>query len=429
MIPVIFLTLVIHQIYCYFRRQSFDIFDKYLYVDIVIMIMFVLGPVASPEIRIYWEINWKYSLVTYLGILSLYSGLHLPTRTGSPKEYTWKTGRFTKYYFALSILLFVFFTLLATYDNFQFSGRGFWEYFLGERLTDYAELINIEQKNIFNYEVIELSRPIVILSLCFAILQHKKIISLAIYLILVFSILLTFRTRLMVVIILVLPIVIYNYYIKKLTVLKTALFTMFLLCTFIMMTVWRGAGIKALDESAFLPKEMFNSIISNLNPVIGYQKLWSFYEDDLIKHEYGAGYLYLLETIVPRKIWPEKPLVSFEARWTDLLFGSHYAEDLNVQGVWTFTVWGEGLVQFGPIGVLINCFIYGLVMNILFQFFAKYKFFLVLSFYYAVICAVYLRSSMTALVWTIAFTMFPVIVLFRSGEIEVIDGGQKFGLN
>lgn len=69
-------------------------------------------------------------------------------------------------------------------------------------------------------------------------------------------------------------------------------------------------------------------------------------ENRYLNFELGLQYLYSLISFVPRFIWPDKPVVSFNDRITQRLYGE-LGEDTWVH---TFTIWGEGYLQFGWFG-------------------------------------------------------------------------------
>ncbi|MEM2058672.1 MAG: hypothetical protein QXO76_10540, partial [Thermoproteota archaeon] len=116
--------------------------------------------------------------------------------------------------------------------------------------------------------------------------------------------------------------------------------------------------------------------------------------------------------MVPRALWPDKPLVSHEARWTTYFFGQHFATGTEESGVWTFTVWGEGLTQFGIPGVFLNLFLYGYIVNWASNRFGKTPQFSIVWFYYSIFAATYLRSSFSSLAWDF-ITLLPMIYVYK----------------
>jgi hypothetical protein len=67
-------------------------------------------------------------------------------------------------------------------------------------------------------------------------------------------------------------------------------------------------------------------------------------------YENGMQFIYNLITFVPRFIWEDKPLTSFSYRLSEQIFG-----EIDVGKAWihTFTVLGEGFLQFGGPGMLL----------------------------------------------------------------------------
>jgi hypothetical protein len=98
--------------------------------------------------------------------------------------------------------------------------------------------------------------------------------------------------------------------------------------------------------------------------VRGYELLWQRYRSGNLPIEHVYAFVTVPITAVPRLVWPSKPVLAYENRWTYNLFGeiSSTSAEEGV-GVWTFTVWGEGLTQFGLIGIPLVLFAYGLFVG------------------------------------------------------------------
>jgi uncharacterized membrane protein len=87
-------------------------------------------------------------------------------------------------------------------------------------------------------------------------------------------------------------------------------------------------------------------------------------------------------------------------------------------GVWTFTPWGEGLVQFGLPGIAFNLFLFGCILGIGRQWAEANPDLSMLWLYYGTMGATFLRSSVSALAWTIglAFVSAAVAYSFRNAR-------------
>lgn len=72
-------------------------------------------------------------------------------------------------------------------------------------------------------------------------------------------------------------------------------------------------------------------------------------ESGSLKYEYGLQFFYNFVSWIPRQLWESKPLTSFSFRVSEMLYG-----DVGVTTwVRTFTVPGEGYLQFGLIGMVL----------------------------------------------------------------------------
>ena len=83
------------------------------------------------------------------------------------------------------------------------------------------------------------------------------------------------------------------------------------------------------------------------------QNLIDLLNEGALKLEYGLQYLYNLIIFIPRFLWQDKPLVSFSYRISEEIYGE-MGENAWVH---TYTPWGEGYMQFGFIGTVINTLI------------------------------------------------------------------------
>ena len=82
--------------------------------------------------------------------------------------------------------------------------------------------------------------------------------------------------------------------------------------------------------------------------------------------EYGKGwYYYSLISLIPRRLWPAKPITATSVRATMILHGQ-ITED---EGVRTYTIFGDGYWQFGYLGAAVApalfLYMYYLVITLL----------------------------------------------------------------
>ena len=89
-----------------------------------------------------------------------------------------------------------------------------------------------------------------------------------------------------------------------------------------------------------------------------YNFIYKIYEEkqkNNISYEFGlAWFYYPILNFIPRTFWTHKPMTSSSPRYTELL----YYKLGSGEPVVTFTILGEGYMQFGPFGVFLAPFIF-----------------------------------------------------------------------
>lgn len=106
------------------------------------------------------------------------------------------------------------------------------------------------------------------------------------------------------------------------------------------------AGLK-VDYSKILDFNLMKSVTVDLNYYYFFYDLYTAVKTQMINIEYGASwYYYQMLTFVPRAIWENKPVTAFSPRLTEQI----YWELGTGSPVVTFTIFGEGFLQFGILG-------------------------------------------------------------------------------
>jgi oligosaccharide repeat unit polymerase len=420
-----------HQLALALKRRRVDPFDVKMLIDIVLLVMWVYAPLVNDFFRFTLENDLGFALTTFLGIVFLYVGLHMPTLIRKRRLILpWQSSASirTRRWLWLALFLFIVATLSLTWQQIQYIGST-QAYFVEGRLSTYAYILNEANRGSIFDGIISLTRPILLLWLGILLEEKRWKEALILYLVLLVGIVMIAMTRLQVIITLLLP-VFYLYYsrfrnrgspFRVLVVLGlTVVSFMILFYLLYILNIWRTEGIKGLYGTNVTFWSVSHALAVNFNPIRGYYMLWE--NRDGLPHEYGLTYLYVLLTIVPRALWMDKPLVSHEARWTTYLFGQHFAISSDESwGVWTFTAWGEGLTQFGIVGVFLNLFLYGYIVSWMEKKFAKNRYFSLVWFYYSVIAAIYLRSSFSALAWTF-LTLLPMFYVYSRSFVACKNG-------
>lgn len=128
---------------------------------------------------------------------------------------------------------------------------------------------------------------------------------------------------------------------------------------------------------------------------------------DRTDYEYGYTFLMYLITPIPRRLWIEKPNVSFSSRMTENLYGR------IGDGNWirTFTMWGEGYSQFGYVGILIFTILFLTMVRFSLRILSNYRGFEFLVLKYIVQIPLLLRADFFATYSRILF-LFTALFFF-----------------
>lgn len=383
-------------------------------MDLVLFTMWVYAPLVSPPLRARLDTDLIFTFMTFFGIVFLYIGLHLPLWKKAPPfpQLQYAAPFLSQRWFKLAFLVFCLATLLLVYEAMRVSGVGIIGLLTGDRLSAVAARLNGSNEGSIPYRLMAMTQPILLVWLAINLGLRRWRQAAVLYTVLLISIVLIATTRLPVILTLLSPLV---YFARKhgrslslpvsLGAAATFLILMYAL------NIVRGQGLDKLLSDGFSVPQVLGSVAANFAPMRGYEILWQLDEQHALQYEYGLTYLYVPLTAIPRTLWPTKPLTSIEARWTTSIFGQHFAFSDEGVGVWTFTAWGEGLVQFGIPGVLVNLFLYGVLVALVESKFGTNQVYSLVWFYYSVMAAIYLRSSLSALAWTTLETFLPLMVV------------------
>jgi oligosaccharide repeat unit polymerase len=413
MILVFACVIIGHQLVLLLLNRRFDPFDVRVLIDVVLLTMWVYAPLAGNIIHLRLEDDLGFGLTTLLGILALYIGLHLPgwRRTQSPQWLSCASVSRMRW-LRLASFVFVLAALLAARQKID-SGGGLWAYLTGERISAYRVFLNEENEGSTVARIISFTQPVVLVWLALTVEKRRWRLAVFLYLIFLAETVLVSVGRLPIIITLLIPI--FYYYRRgkmfgRVPVLIGV--SVIVIALLFVLNIWRTRGMDSLMSADVSLSSIVDSVGANFSPLTGYEKLWQLDAFGSLPYEYGLSYVYVPLTAIPRALWESKPLVSFEPRWTTYFFGQHFATSSEGTGVWTFTAWGEGLAQFGVVGVFLNLFLFGSLVAWAESWFGKDSRFSFVWFYYSVLAATYLRSSVSALAWTSLATFAPLLLIW-----------------
>jgi len=143
---------------------------------------------------------------------------------------------------------------------------------------------------------------------------------------------------------------------------------------------------------------------------------------DLIDNKYEKEYLskihYLLLGFVPRKIYKNKPIVSFNMRTTEKLKG-YKVGSFKGADILTFTVPGEGFVQFSYFGAFLFSFLSVLIVKLTVRFLLRFGHveFILINFIFSIF--IFYRSAFDSIFFNSIYTLIYLCLLipfFKIGK-------------
>jgi hypothetical protein len=102
-----------------------------------------------------------------------------------------------------------------------------------------------------------------------------------------------------------------------------------------------------------------STVINQLTQLVKVKKEDGFY--------YGETMLYLTYVFIPRFLWPEKPIIQ-QGAWFAERIGLAYRNEAGfVNNSINMTIYGEAYLNFGYLGIVLICFLFGYFLNFLWK--------------------------------------------------------------
>lgn len=396
-----------HQLWLWARGWRFNALSPYFLCDLVIFALFGLGSFAVPLPYRSLTEEWLFCFYVWSGLIAYYVGLHLPFRL--PRLRLANRMRFSEGFRGrgrvLSFALAGCLVLLAASIAHQRLLA------VEISLTEFASIKPIQlhgqlrEATALPILLVQLLVVWLLVHLYLLLQRHRFGEAIVVYIFLIFSIAIVAITRIPVIAALAVPLAYYHYAVRR---INWVLITVILLGAPVLLTLLhglRGGGLFTWTVSDRMAAEAL--------VLHSFYHLWEKYTESTLRLEYGANYYYYsLLTLIPRAFWEAKPLTSFEARWTENLFGS-LVDAAGQVHVHTFTPWGEGLAQFGWLGSVLNLLLYGMIVNASIHFFRSRPYACLVYFHYAVTSATFIRTSAQGLLFATALYIVGVLLYER----------------
>jgi hypothetical protein len=421
-IVLLVLPVLVHQAILLYRYRRIDPFAPETLLDAGVLLVVVYAIYSHAEMTTAFARDRLALAVVFSGILALYVGLHWPFRTSpSPAETEFQVSRMDARWLWVGFAAYCAVNLHMLRYKMQLAGADFWTYFVGERLTATLEDIILGARLPYDaLMALTLGPTLLLLALQ---LERRRFVGVLIFLTMLLGMLALFVTRFTIVLFLSYPVVWYHLRVKRLGWgAGLALLVGFVLVLQVL-DIWRASGLLLMGEREAL--SMVDALARfgrDANAMQAFYWLLHEYQRGTLGLEYGLNYIYGVVTFVPRMLWPSKPLTAFDPRWTEHITGEPVGSGVPI---YTFTAFGEGLAQFGIIGVPLNLFLYGLMVGFVRSRMRGHPIVYLAYFHFSMLSATYLRSGTQALF--VLFVMFALPTLFlyrhllRTGMAESTD--------
>jgi len=263
------------------------------------------------------------------------------------------------YYYVFTTLYNIAYRFITSdFFNFITRDRG------SERLTEEVYYAGISILGVLNYFIIPIT-----LIYAFCLIKENKKFGYLIFFIYLINILLFSLHRTPVISVILLIFLYIHFYIKRFGILKI---TILVIIAFLILGY--GAYMRSGIYDIKLP--LFEVTKTGLRAFNTSESLYLIYnavQNNRLDLEYGKNlYYYNIISFIPRRLWKEKPIVSFNARMTEEYYGYKIAADRK-NWVHTFTVWGEGLMQFHFLGVILYSFLLVYIYRKYYQFLSQFE--------------------------------------------------------
>ena len=395
----VMLMVVAHQVWLQARGWQFNAMSPYFLVDFLIFSLIGLGSLVEPLPHRSITEEILFSTFVLSGLAGYYLGLHLPFETVHKRWLAPIVVRapllqmFNRFGIQTLLMLLAIIGVVTLVLTQRMSALGL---SLADRLTMSAlqiyTQVTTEGLGALPVIVVYIITVMLLIHLYRLLQLHRFSTAFFFYIILTASYLSIASTRVPVLLCLSAPVAYYHYAIRRIN--KLLLIALFIGAP-VAITLLHG-----LRGNALFAWTVSDMMIAEISVTKSFHKLWQRYVDESLELEWGANYYYYSPlTFVPKAVWTEKPQTSFETRWTLNLFGSLLDEDRQIS-VHTFTPWGEGLVQFGWLGGIVNLFLYGMILNYAIGFFRERPHACIVYYFYAVLAATFVRTSVQALAFT-----------------------------
>lgn len=363
MFIVFFVYSVILIIVGYFCFKKDSIINVYSIITLALGVVYIL-PYFDPECP--FRHDQYFSIVISIGLLGFLLSFFLISflrrrffkkNNLSIEYYARRKSRTT----VMAVLAFGGITLIwfsIIQETYAIANEGLVAFLLRDRVREYQEVALS-----YNYFINYLKNFLIIPSYFYMFLLWKRHNRLGwlFFMTLLFELVLFSHTRFVILSLLALPILYYHFMIRPIDTKKMVILIVFMVFLIGVFNVIRGGSAKEQEMAGFLkPVFLYEQLTrAGSGSTKTFYTIFQKIQKNKIDIECGKQYLLTLYTPIPRMFWPEKPIVSYFWRLTEIVEGQLPGIG---QKVLTSTFLGEAYHQFGLIGVFLLPSLYMLIV-------------------------------------------------------------------
>jgi oligosaccharide repeat unit polymerase len=405
-IAILCLIIFAHQIYAYFRFRGFRFFNDYAIIDIVLLLFYVYFPIVNEDFS--ERVDLTFYILIYIGVFSLYAGLHFAALPmGARRVRDWMmAGRVSMGWTSLAFCIFVLTTVWGIIAKYQIGSLG--------ELREYF-LVGISQEELRGgilegdwISRVASSFAMPVLVFFNVLIRKKRLVLFTLTVLLTVCIhLIAIGSRYFIAVLIVLPLVYVYEVVKWLRIIMVPMIVAVILLSFTILDIVRQREMMA--SVGISTGTIIERSSRDLNPVMHSLNLYEAIESGRIKYDYGYQYLLKILTPIPREMWAEKPLTSFQPRYTEKVYGEVIGTGVPVN---TFTILGEGFAILGVFGVALHFFLFGYIYRFLRYLFDIGRDMKLVYLYLCLLIPTYVRGALTDFITGVILLQVCPLVIF-----------------
>ncbi|MCE5317095.1 MAG: oligosaccharide repeat unit polymerase, partial [Parachlamydia sp.] len=367
MITVLLVYISISAIVGYFCIAKNNLINVYSVVVFTLCVVYIL-PYLSPDCP--FKDDQYFSIIVILGLLGFFASFFLVSflrKQHSLCTY-WLSGQYPRMKCRSAVLsvlamagaILVWFNMVSEIQS--LATEGIIAFLMRDRIREYQEI------GLLNYGhfIIFLKRFLIIpvyLEL-FRLWKDRGRLAWFYFGTLLLEPIFFSHGRFGILMLIVLPFLYQHFYVRPIAIKKITILIFFLIVLIGSFNVIRGGGAQNLRPDVVSTSSTAGYLYTQLTRAGSgstgtFYRMYELIQENDVDIEFGKQYLILLYTPIPRMFWPDKPIVSYFGRLTEILEGRLPGIG---QKVLTSTILGEAYHQFGLVGVFFTPLIYVLMI-------------------------------------------------------------------